>query len=991
MPLTLQEQYALAMQAVPQGDMDLLSRMLVDPQSITTEDSKTVAQSLGMERGFLAGAVNILSDPMVWLSMLASRTFPVSSWLKGSIPKRFIGTANEFTGISHVTRPIEDFFRGTPVARLDALKIRREAEVMKAAKPYFTEIMTRPRWKEEAPIVSLLLEGQSHPGATPELKLVAERLRSMMDQLWGFLKQTKKVSGGFEGMETTRARAEDWAPHEAPRYLRDYLPHIPLIGETSIIEVGGKEALRRLGGHGLTEALRLKGMDIYDVWTLSQGNRLAADFSRWQGFVDRVGGFLNPRLFQRTRLDLTLQSKGSMGQDLFYTDLNVLLPRYLHSVARTYANYSPLSDLERKLASVTIRSEDGTFQNVTPSSDPLLVQIINYGLDAAGGQYRRSPIPGTSYVRETLVPGSYNVPTLSALNRLVRSVRGDFDDSEMLFGNMYSTVMRKLDQWKGQLSGKQITEVDLAVKTIERTHGYRRQANGLASYFYASTLGLNPWAAIQNILQPVLTTMPAIGIGPTLKGYSVLKDRIPRYASAVVRNHRSIRHTEGALGLEKINLAAERAFHEIFPELAAQGIRIDPRLFDLAPEQVLPSLALGGSLWRNLDSWNRFILQPFTHAEMSNQIVSFYGTKDTLRNMIRTGQYRPDKLLLANPALTEELLNFESGLVVNATQFRPGSGSRTIVQSALPPPLRQFTSFPIRHYNFLVDSTIRGAMSQAELQQAGVLDALSGGQAGEMARRKLFSLGTGRNLGTIARSLLYGRIATEGASQVLDIDLSRSLGLNSFLMEDRSGLPFAPLPLPPLASTTLGIVSAATNRDIKRLQPMRLPYLGDIPIPKALVPGGVGISRTVRAIQQFRPDLGGFVDDDERLMYQGNTTDLLLASLGVPLDKNRRARDAIEKTQDNRRRIIGFRREFAVAKMNMDFSRMGSLREDFSKAFPGFPPLEVSPGDVRRVWLNAHVPAVQRTLRALGQSGRYLEQDLYEHDPDLLSPLRLAG
>jgi hypothetical protein len=488
--------------------------------------------------------------------------------------------------------------------------------------------------------------------------------------------------------------------------------------------------------------------------------------------------------------------------------------------------------------------------------------------------------------------------------------------------------------------------------------------------------------------------MPTIGIGPTIAGYRTLRQRMPQYAREFIREHRRIGGNRQVGITTRTNAALESAFHKTFPELSEQGFKIDPRLFEVDEALITgPGGLFGARHLKGLEAFNKMLLQPFTHSELSNQVISFFGAKQATRNAIRAGEYNLTRQELAGltPGKLDDLLNLEAGLAVSASQFRPGPGSRTVAQHFLPAPFRMFTSFPIRLFNFFGHSTVRGAMTNQQLQSVRALDILAGGEKGRLAQQKVLSLGTGRNLGTLARTFLYGRIATDGASQALDVDLSGSLGLTGAFNVAPEGQPFAPLPLPPFPSIIYGTLSAASSRDIKRMQPMRLPFVGEIPLPKAIFPGGVGISRVVKAFQQFRPDAGGFVDDDERLMYRGETSDMILASLGVPLDKNRRSRDAIERGQANRTRIREFRRRYAAAKATYDMDTMAKLKEQYNESFPDMPPLSVKDADVRKYEMNARIPAVQRFLNTMGQNAKYLERDIYQHDPELLAPNFVPG
>ena len=963
MALDLEKQFNLAMHSVSVGDIEMLGRLMTDPDAVSVDDQRTIAQKLGLKKGFLSAAVNTFADPVVWISFLLSKRFPTKAWLEGTIPERFIGAANEWTGFSRYTRPVEQFFRGTNIPNLLALKQRRESEVMKVAERMFGH-MQRPNWKDEMPIVSLILEGKTPAGASKELLGVADRIHADMDEMWQFLNKTKKITGGLTGEEIALAKTSDFASHETPRYLRNYLPHIPLLGDESIIKLSGAEAIDALGSHRLARAMAAKGIDPKAVWGVRESGTLQSDFVRYQTFLNKAEGrIFNPRLFQRKRMGVGLEGD---GQDLFITDLNVILHKYAHSTARTYALNAPLTEYERMLATTRIMGEDGMVKHLVPTADPVIVQLINDGINATGAQIIQRPVAGTAKFESVVKPGSGSPMALSALRALVRSAAGKADEGEIFWGNMFSAIGAKLDQFKSGISKKQMTEIDAAMGAYKRNQSYRNLVDGTTSFFYASTLGMNPWSAIQNLFQPLLTTAPAIGIGPTLKGMAELRQRIPKYAKELRVQHNIIRQTS-ANPLHRINESAQKAFNAVFPELAENGIKLDPRLFDVDPNATMKSL--GQTSWfKTYDDFAKFLLQPFTHAELSNQATTFFGSKHAIRQAILTGEMEAPAGMVGQAL--EHWMDFQAGNIVNATQFRPGPGSRTLWQGSVPSFVRMFTSFPTRALSFMMESTVRGASSMRAMESESALGRALGG----------------RNWGTLARMSLYGRMATNGARDVLGIDLGNVLGLTAPFNLAPEGQPFAPLPLPPIAGAVYGTASAALNRDLKEMQPLQVPGLGTVPIPKTLFPGGLELTRIARALNQYKPDMGGFVDENNRLMYRGNTTDFIMAAMGIPSDKQRRARDVVERVQANRDRIRQFRRQYASAYIQADYETMDRLRGQYAKSFPDMPGLDISPKDILRYQQMARIPMVQRMLRTMGASGRYLENDIYDVDPDILAP-----
>ncbi len=975
MALSLTEQFDVATSSWMPGDFDTLSKVLTSPDSITIDEQRTIAEKMGFKGGFLSAITDIVADPTIWAAFLLSRRFPTSQYIKGVIPQRFIGTANEFTGLSSVTRTVEGFFRGTNVSKLIGLKMRREAEVLQVGNRIFDKLITRPAWKEEMPIVSQLLEGQHPAGATPELRGLAGDIRNHMTELWDFLSKTQKVSGGFDSERgIRRAIAGPFPAGRAPRFLRDYLPHIPITGPESIITISGRESLERMMKGRTGQALQVQRENPFQVWTPTDADRLTSTWEDYQRFMNRVGSqVFTGRLFSRKRLGITLQS--AEGQGLFITDLNAVLQKYIHSVARTYALNAPLSTRERSFARTFIEDATGKVRAIHPTSEPIIVQVINEGLDSVGGtRIIQRPVAGTNVVEQFVDSRTANAPGLGALRTLVRELKGQADDNEALVGNLINSVRFKVSQSMRSVTGrKEMARIEDGLSTIQRDAQGREMNRKITSFFYATTLGVNPSSALKNMFQPFLTTAPSIGMGPTLKGLGVLKERMPRYAREFITQRRALAGNRAIPGLARINLAQERAFSKVFPEMVESGIKADPRAFEVSPASLIEDQISGRIRFKNDEAFFKFLLQPFTQTEIGNQVTTFFGGKEAIRQAIRRGEMDVPVQIGTNRALTgselDGFLDLEAASLVNSTQFRPGAGSRTVLQTLIPAPFRQFTSFPIRLLNHFGESTVRGAMTQAQLNEASALTKLTGG----------------RNLGTLARTVMLGKAVTTGLRDTLGVDMADAMGVTGpFTGIVESGRIFSPLTFSPAPSILMGLASFTSSRDVRDLNPMTLPVFGEVPFPKTLVPGGVAISRMVKGFRAYRPDLGGFVDEDERLMFEGDTADAIMGMLGIPLEKERRMREAMDRVRANRFRVRKLRRRYAVAARNFDTGEMDRTERVFAEEFPEIGSLGVSPRDLQRYDEQARITALQRMLPSLGKRFKFLEKNLYEFDPDLV-------
>lgn len=969
--LSLWDQYEIATKSWETGDFDLFKKLLTSPESITLAENRSMAEKLGFKGGFLNAAVNVVSDPTVWLATFLSRKFPTKQYIQGTIPHRFVGAGKEFTGISNFSRSINRFFLGSNMPNLVSLQMRRKAEVMKVGNSIFDLTLSRSRWKDEKPIVSLLLEGQNPPGATPALRELAGKVRSHMDEMWGFLSKAKKIDGGIDDSgQISLAQVVGDVGGNPPQYLRDYLPHMPLWGTESLMEMDPIKAVGKFGRGRLTQILEATGVDAKNVWTQDSLGRLSSNYNNFQSFMNGGGQrVLNSRLFKRVRTGIPLQS--SQGQDLFVTDLDLVLEKYVNSVAHTYSNYAPLSDLERTIAASSVEGADGIVRTIMPTNEPLMVQVINEGLRSTGGQFGRRFIQGTQLTRDTLIPGTANKISLKSLTTLIRQLEGKEDEGSIMMSGIFNWGRDRLHSWTG-LDDKRKGQINAAMATMEHSRTMDRAiSGGIVSHLYAATLGMNPGAAIRNLFQPFITTIPTIGLGPTLAGYKEWGLKLPQYKRAFSKSFKANPDLPGGF-IARSNLALDQALREAYPELAELGIKADPKYFDLhtGPTGDMPQF------FRRMDDYYKFVMHPFTQSEQVNQIATFYGARNALVNGLKRGEvdypHLPDN---TTPLVGQQLdtwLNAKAGDTVSATQFRPGPGTMTPFQTNLHPVLRMFSGFPMRAYNHIANSTINGALTDKQLQFSGALSKLT----------------QGRNLGGVARTYLYGRVLTEGLRETLGVDMQGALGVMAPFDINPTGNDLMPFAVPPALSLIAGTVGYAATRDIKRLQPLNLPMIGEVPLPKLMFPGGVGISKMARAYNQFSPDLGGFVDENDRLMYKAGAPDLAMAMLGIPLDKERRMRETLDRVQQVKWRIRDMKRQQAHASISGDWKKVDAVAAQYQEEFPEFAqmaPLAPTIKDIKRYQNERNISVVQRMLQGLSKEiGTDWEVQLEDYDPELL-------
>ena len=113
--------------------------------------------------------------------------------------------------------------------------------------------------------------------------------------------------------------------------------------------------------------------------------------------------------------------------------------------------------------------------------------------------------------------------------------------------------------------------------------------------------------------------------------------------------------------------------------------------------------------------------------------------------------------------------------------------------------------------------------------------------------------------------------------------------------------------------------------------------------------------------------------------------DAVLSMLGIPLEKERRLREAMDRVESNRLRVRQYRRRYSVAARNFDYTEMDKLQGLFKKEFPEIGKIGVTHHDQRRYNEMAQMTSVQRMLSTAGRKMSYLEKDIYDLEPELIA------
>jgi len=1010
--LSLLEQMEVFQSTISSFDIDLMAKALRDPHLVTPDESKTVAEKLGMSNGFVKWVTNVATDPAVWLGALLAFKNPTTLWSRG-IPKRFIGASEEFTGISYFARPVSKFFRGHGVEEKIAIGLHRHSVVMKSARRVedgLSALSAQEKWA----IVRFREEGVG-AGMTPLAQKVNDDLTKFFDETWiklsGASDVRGAVGGGYftHGPHTTRIPTKPGGVPElspkniSPFNFASYVPHIPILSGQETMTLSGAEALTRMarkGGTKLQQALADSGMSIKErpvkfldkvyadgekvdkvvyqlgPWRVNAADQIETHLGDFQRLMRSNGG--------RTFFG-HLENRGRVGnlsefeQGNFVLDLDQIFANYTRGAARTYAWNTPITAVEAahgfKVENIDrIRGAAGVaddFLTKPFTQEPLMIQIQKAGLDAMKIPWTERIVKGTENWTQPVKafafqsPGAANTLKAQALDHLIGSLKGSNSHQEVMFNSVWSTLATKAEKFIGAASPNLQKKMATHFEYLKSKGTDRAMNNFLATYSYYTTLGLNFGSAFGNSLQTPLTTLPTAGLGPTLAGISEFAGRFPRYAREVIRGFRN------EPNVRKLPRISRDAFNRSYPELVEHNIKIDPRLLDLDEDALVKGVGgVLGDKFAKAEGYMSWLLAPFRAVETANRGIAFYSARTQgLQAMKLDPTFMPKALLGPQGQMTSnalEFINLHSARMVNSTQFLAGGGNRTIFQDRLPPWMRTFSSFPIRLMSWMGETTIKGAKTQAEMQTAGMLTRLSGG----------------RNFGPLARMYVSGSVLQHGFRDVLGVDVARWAGFGP--VEPSQALGVMPIPVIPGALFETG--KAIMNREWDRTQTMRVPGFGNIPIPKTLVPAGVAFTRMARAIDQFQPDIGGFVDDDQRLMRRAGTADMVMSAFGIPTAKARRERLQLTELNVRVGKVREMRRKFGSSMLNGDFRQAAEARAQYGKMFPDMPPLMVEAQDLKTMYVNARMPRLARRFKSLGDQRPILEAQIIDIDPAMLAP-----
>ena len=442
--------------------------------------------------------------------------------------------------------------------------------------------------------------------------------------------------------------------------------------------------------------------------------------------------------------------------------------------------------------------------------------------------------------------------------------------------------------------------------------GYINANNKLAGYFYYSTLSFNPASAFQNMMQPIITTAPMVGMQPFFKGLGSTVQKLTG--------------PKGYFTLRGKGVAKEVAMGRVFPEYVKAGLShssLSQSILSETLEQAfqgasrMPAAGIIPGKGGNLSRIKRMAMMLFSGSERFNRLVTFEsGMAKAVKDGLAGGKAR----------------DF-AATVVRATQFPAGPGQMPRVLLKLPAPWRQFMYFPIRYAGFLAESTLLGGKGK-------------------------------RDFGTMFRTLGASAAAYRIAKEGLGLDMSKSLALGALPLPEYENSPFFPFPVvPPIASIGGNLIKAAATGDARPLE--RIAALA--------IPGGVQLTRTIKTLhpkfaKYDQPTPDGRIpvfSQSGSLVGHHTKGQLMMRALGLkPADQvtEQNLMGYLTKHRDELREA---RRQYIDATMNGDIEEAQRIQDVFARTYPELGKIDVKKSDLEAARKRREMSRLQRMLKTL--------------------------
>lgn len=934
---------SLALANAVGGDAGAALTALVDPDSLSPEEAKTLSQRMGL-KGFAGGILDTITDPVVLFGLATSFRWPIpralryveqgGNWVAEnffSLGKKLAKDQEKLLSFAARFRSVHSNFAGTAIPDLfDDFARSRISFLDKflgkagdAVRKYETA-MGRSMTQAEGILVSAALDGlhlrgphgfddigrifKSLPTHQAFTELTKD-IRGAYDMVWADLfKDPENRERIYKSLKTMQKRIGK-APEIRSLFgrgtfnLPEYDPSRPEVMDKAL-ENYFKKA-ENYFPHMPSKSAEYLGQAYKEAMIAASetiGSQQGYQESTLYSLLSQVSGS-------------AIKRKMRMLPSLEHLDL---VKEYVDPVA-----YQQVRDKLRNAAESLAKRSTEARAYVEPS-------IMEYSLDALDTTSKYGHQAASTYawtvkgigdaVLETTVQLRKSGDTLRVkqlMDTYIPAMLGKMTYDQAMHAEVWAHRLRRWYNWLDSEPAKVIPGG--VRKFLQRSMIDERGqmaiaplSREMAGYLYVGALGGNVASSVRNLAQLVLTTGPTLGAKYTAVGI--------KNAFRKAEDYFELRFNKGQGHAE--------AFASAFKEYHEAGI----------PGSVVIDDTIGKHLSRSYDQWAGFgpstagkvrggidaakkaLMSFFTLSENTVRLVTFEGgfakaMDDGLASVKAQG------LKLTRADIMPDAIHTARKIVQN-TQFVSGAANSPYMITNWNPLMRQFMHFPLRYLEFLTSTA--GTLGSAQTP------------------------GGGRNWGTLGRAVLWSELFGRIGMEAFNLDLDQSL-LQGAVPWAKSYGPFAPLPLvPPILS-----VAGALPYDLAAGDSHLTETRKAIPL---MVPGGLGAARAIGYVPVVGTGAAKFLGrqyvdynspgPDGRyptFTPNGNLTgfmslpEILAAATGFGEGGavQQEEKGIFNMLLKNRDRIRATKREFVLAVTNGDIAGADAIDQEFQQSFNG--------------------------------------------------------
>jgi len=986
--ITPEQRAGQALQNLMMADVPAAARSLISPDNLTPQERDAFLKDLGLAESPWAGVYRMLTNPALIGSLALCYAFPIPSAKNMfKLAKKVEGFSKRFPILGRLTSAWS-LFSGTEVPGILS-RITRDRDdwrsrygiALASALKQFENRTGRSVSSQEQKMVSAWLDGLHLPlrgfqgkngviqigrGVTafetdavgallPNLEQrmsspllnLAKDTRKVLDGMWdeGFakLEDRKAILEAFGRLRKSGFVTEEMEAMvglmENPQKIEWYFPHRAQRTDEEV-----RHIMQRLTA-GVTKEKHYAALSQHKMTTWLGREFHKRNYVMIPSFQDlhELGNLVDPVEYKKV-LDITkhrvldfARKEGTLRtaslERMAAMPFEEMLVKY-HTMLPQEEAFGMLGAIASEMPTTySLKMAPVLSQYVHSTANTYAWTIKQGGTDMAEQLFRAKAVAeaGEPWARRRaeMLENTY-IPIAMGKGTLRTSIKSQVWDHEM---NKLSTLVDR-PVFKKVLGEKLTGFLKDNLSHTQGAWSFLNAQRSVSSYFYLSTLGLNPGSAFKNLFQLVLTTGPVLGYRTTAQGVS----------EAMRKSHKYF-----ALRMGPRKLGHEEAIRSAFKEYGASGLAASPitdEAINNAYRNAYEIAALPtGKLAKMGEKISRAMMSIFTSSESTVRISSFEAA------LIHA---KRSKLPM------EEAIRYARDVVEN-TQFPTGPSNVPYVLLDVGSMWKQLAQFPLRTAEFATSTAWR--LGAAEKNVLGV------------------------NPGTFARMVAGSTVAYE-LGEMMGLDMGDAL-LGGAVPTFREWGPLSPLPVVPpmvqiLGASAMGLASGDFT-EMVRSTPLLMP--GGVGVAKWAgflppgVPGADVARKAAHWVGKNYADYEAPAPDGRIPVYTGRGSlrgfytpwELVRAGMGIRGGDLDTERELMEVLVKNRDQIREARRGYAEALFANDPGRAAAIARDYQKRFGH--PLPVSEKDVETVQKRRMTTRLEQMVLTLPPEARQVYVD----------------